>query len=92
MLKPLLQERLESLVTALTGTPSSSRQEHAQELINFLSANHETEAIAYAVAKAAVHKRAFGKTLGVETFLFWASQQLSYPDFYKAFHFFNPKA
>lgn len=88
MLAPNQQNRLEALVTALTGVPRQSHPAHADELIEFLTHNRETEAIAFSVAKAAIHQKAFGETPGVRKFLGWASGQLSEADFKKACNFF----
>lgn len=88
MLEPLQQDRLEALVTALVGVPGQSEKSHAIELINFLEQNFEVEAVAYAVAVASCHGRAFGETPGTKQLLDWAKDQLSDFDTNMAINFY----
>ncbi len=88
MLEPLQQDRLEALLTALIGVPRKSERSHATELINFLEQNYEIEAVAFAVAKASCHQKAFGETSGTKELLSWAKEHLSCADFEQAMNFF----
>lgn len=85
---PLQQYRIEALFTALVSIPGQSEKSHAIELIDFLEQNFEFEAIAYAVALASCHKRAFGETPGTQELLDWAREQLSDYGFNTAANFY----
>lgn len=89
MLPPDQQNRLEALLTALVGVPGQSHPVHADELIAFLTQHPQTEAIAFAVAKAGIHAKLFGETPGVRKLLDWASERLSQADFHRAVRFFG---